>query len=230
MSRRGTRRLTKDRRSSKLWPTTSVTPHVVWLDKGIAGDDTHGHVDDLARFVGPTNDRHRGREPTPMTPTTSRSATTSPASTRHATRTASRSGWSNYPCLVPSSSNPSACPPATPTSTSPTTSSSSRPSTTPPTGSRWRPWPDSVPDREIIGIHAVDLVWGLGTLHCLTQQQPAHGSIPPEVSIERRRTHVSPARADRKQLERKLLPFCIGSFDQEESIGAPQVRNPAAMA
>jgi agmatine deiminase len=29
------------------------------------------------------------------------------------------------------------------------------------------------PDREIVGIHAVDLVWGLGTLHCLTQQQPA---------------------------------------------------------
>lgn len=28
------------------------------------------------------------------------------------------------------------------------------------------------PDREVIGIHAVDLVWGLGTLHCLTQQQP----------------------------------------------------------
>jgi agmatine deiminase len=29
------------------------------------------------------------------------------------------------------------------------------------------------PGREIIGIHAVDLVWGLGTLHCLSQQQPA---------------------------------------------------------
>jgi agmatine deiminase len=29
------------------------------------------------------------------------------------------------------------------------------------------------PHREVIGIHAVDLVWGLGTLHCLTQQQPA---------------------------------------------------------
>ena len=25
----------------------------------------------------------------------------------------------------------------------------------------------------IVGIHSVDLVWGLGTLHCLTQQQPA---------------------------------------------------------
>jgi agmatine deiminase len=28
------------------------------------------------------------------------------------------------------------------------------------------------PGRDVIGIHAVDLVWGLGTLHCLTQQQP----------------------------------------------------------
>ncbi|HEX8724467.1 MAG TPA: agmatine deiminase family protein [Gemmatimonadaceae bacterium] len=27
------------------------------------------------------------------------------------------------------------------------------------------------PGRAVVGIHAVDLVWGLGTLHCLTQQQ-----------------------------------------------------------
>ena len=31
------------------------------------------------------------------------------------------------------------------------------------------------PGRTVVGIHAVDLVWGLGTLHCLTQQQPAVG-------------------------------------------------------
>jgi agmatine deiminase len=31
---------------------------------------------------------------------------------------------------------------------------------------------DCFPGREVVGIHAVDLVWGLGTLHCLTQQQP----------------------------------------------------------
>jgi agmatine deiminase len=33
-----------------------------------------------------------------------------------------------------------------------------------------------LPDHEVVGIHAVDLVWGLGTLHCLTQQQPRGGA------------------------------------------------------
>ncbi len=28
------------------------------------------------------------------------------------------------------------------------------------------------PDRQVIGINCVELVWGLGTLHCMTQQQP----------------------------------------------------------
>jgi agmatine deiminase len=35
-----------------------------------------------------------------------------------------------------------------------------------------------MPDREVIGVHAVDLVWGLGTLHCLTQQQPTAPGAP----------------------------------------------------
>jgi agmatine deiminase len=29
------------------------------------------------------------------------------------------------------------------------------------------------PTRSVVGIHAVDLVWGFGTLHCMTQQEPA---------------------------------------------------------
>ena len=27
-----------------------------------------------------------------------------------------------------------------------------------------------MPSHQVVGIHAVDLVWGLGTIHCLTQQ------------------------------------------------------------
>jgi agmatine deiminase len=35
---------------------------------------------------------------------------------------------------------------------------------------------EAFPRYTVIGIHAVDLVWGLGTLHCLTQQQPSGGA------------------------------------------------------
>jgi agmatine deiminase len=29
------------------------------------------------------------------------------------------------------------------------------------------------PTRKVIPIYSGDLIWGLGTMHCLTQQQPA---------------------------------------------------------
>jgi agmatine deiminase len=35
-----------------------------------------------------------------------------------------------------------------------------------------------MPNRHVVGVHAVDLVWGFGTLHCLTQQQPARRGEP----------------------------------------------------
>ena len=31
------------------------------------------------------------------------------------------------------------------------------------------------PDREVVGINCTELIWGLGALHCMTQQQPATG-------------------------------------------------------
>jgi agmatine deiminase len=32
---------------------------------------------------------------------------------------------------------------------------------------------DLFPDRETVGIHCRDFIWGLGAIHCMTQQQPA---------------------------------------------------------
>ncbi|MGE8422022.1 MAG: agmatine deiminase family protein, partial [Sphingobacterium siyangense] len=29
------------------------------------------------------------------------------------------------------------------------------------------------PTRKVIGINSVDIIWGLGSFHCLSQQEPA---------------------------------------------------------
>lgn len=44
--------LTKEKIEATLKAELGLT-NVLWLGKGIAGDDTSGHVDDLTRFVGP---------------------------------------------------------------------------------------------------------------------------------------------------------------------------------
>ncbi|HEY7310439.1 MAG TPA: agmatine deiminase family protein [Gemmataceae bacterium] len=147
---------------------------VLWLGRGIAGDDTHGHIDDLARFVGPRSvvavvEEDRGDanfEPLQENLQRLRGMTDldgrplevhtlpMPAPVWFAGQRlpASYANFyiANGRVLVPTFNDPND-----------------------------RRALDILaglfPDRRVVGIHAVDLVWGLGTLHCLTQQQPLAG-------------------------------------------------------
>ena len=142
----------------------------IWLGEGCVGDDTHGHIDDVARFVAPgiivlayeedpADDNHRRSADNlrrlelagagagalrvvklPYPRAVEMNGERLPASYANFY-------IANGVVLVPTFND------------------------------RFdrlalNTLAELMPDREVIGIHAVDLVWGLGTLHCLTQQQP----------------------------------------------------------
>jgi len=146
--------------------------NVLWLGRGIAGDDTHGHVDDLARFVDPrtvvtvveddpgdvnyeplrenrarlegmTDDEGAALRVVPL-------PMPAPLTLDGQRLPASYANFyiGNEAVLVPTFND-----------------------------ARDREalaiLADLFPGRRVLGIHAVDLVWGLGTLHCMTQQEPA---------------------------------------------------------
>ena len=145
---------------------------VLWLERGIAGDDTHGHVDDIARFVSPNvivaavepnrrDDNHR-----PLARNLSRlrrmrrldgkpfEIVTLPMprplffGTLRLPASYLNFYIGNRAVLVPTFNDPNDRVALTTLA-------------------------ELFPDREVVGIHAVDLVLGLGTIHCLTQQEPA---------------------------------------------------------
>jgi len=143
----------------------------IWLGEGIVGDDTHGHVDDLARFTDP-NTIALAYEPDPIDPNHARTADnlrrlqneaeTFPGGLRIVTLpfpqpvvmegTRLPASYANFyiangVVLVPTFNDPN-------------------------DRIALNTLAELFPDRDIVGIHSVDLVWGLGTLHCLTQQQP----------------------------------------------------------
>ncbi|HWP40167.1 MAG TPA: agmatine deiminase family protein, partial [Tepidisphaeraceae bacterium] len=146
--------------------------HVVWLGQGIAGDDTDGHIDDLARFISPTkvvigieqdprDENYQVLQDNLKRLRSSRDQDgrpfqiielPMPGVVEHAGQrlpaTYMNFYFVNGALLVP-------------------------------TYRRRRNdrralqiLQQHLPGRQVIGIDCVELIWGLGAIHCLTQQQP----------------------------------------------------------
>jgi agmatine deiminase len=146
--------------------------NVIWLGKGIAGDDTHGHVDDLCRFVTPTTvvlcQETDGRDPNHRILHENRERLEGAR-----LENGSRPEVISIPMPVPLVFDGMRLPASyanfyiangavlVPTFNDPNDRKA------------LGILSELFPDRPVIGIHAVDLVWGLGTLHCLTHEQPA---------------------------------------------------------
>lgn len=144
---------------------------VLWLGRGIAGDDTHGHVDDIARFVA-VNTIVAAVEPDksdenhlPLAENLDRLKAArnldgrpfeivelpmpSPVIFDGQRLPASYANFyiANGLVLVPTFDDPK-------------------------DRIALNTLAGLFPERSVVGIHCRDLVWGLGTLHCMTQQQP----------------------------------------------------------
>jgi agmatine deiminase len=148
--------------------------NTIWLGKGIAGDDTHGHVDDLARFVGPRT-VVLCREPD------GRDANHRPLEENRERLAGARLEDGSRPEVVelpmprpvvfdgqrlPASyANFYVCDAAVLVPTFDDAADRRALGIL----------AELIPDRPVVGIHALDLVWGLGTLHCLSQQEPKVG-------------------------------------------------------
>jgi agmatine deiminase len=147
-------------------------PHVIWLGKGIFGDDTHGHVDDLTRFVSrdtivtmvEPNSKDANHQPLSENLRRLRAASDqsgkplnivelpmpAPVVFENRRLPASYANFyiANGIVLVPVFNDPN-------------------------DRVALNTLADLFPTREVVPIYAGDLVWGLGTMHCMTQQQPA---------------------------------------------------------
>jgi agmatine deiminase len=145
---------------------------VIWLGRGIAGDDTHGHIDDLARFVAPGQillcQEHNPKDPNYRILRENRERLQSARDARGRRLNvvllpmpapiifdgmrvpASYANFyiANEVVVVPTFNDPQ-------------------------DRIALGLLSDLFPHRSVVGIHCVDFVWGLGTLHCATQQEPS---------------------------------------------------------
>jgi agmatine deiminase len=147
--------------------------HVVWLGDGIAGDDTDGHVDDLARFIGPrTIVLSSEQDPSDENFKPLRE-------NRRLLDSARDQDGRPFEIVEVPMPKPIFCAgqrlPATYVNflfingalLVPTFRDRRRDREALAILRR------ALPRREVVGIDCVELAWGLGTIHCLTQQQPA---------------------------------------------------------
>jgi agmatine deiminase len=139
---------------------------VIWLKNGIVGDDTHGHIDDLARFTSadsvvivseddPADDNYEPlRENLALLREQPLKVRTLPCPAPlwfdGVRLPASYANFyiANKTVLVPVFNDPN-------------------------DRVALNTLAECFPDRRVVGINCVELVWGLGTLHCMTQQEPA---------------------------------------------------------
>jgi agmatine deiminase len=148
--------------------------NVLWLGNGIAGDDTHGHVDDLSRFVNLTTVVTIMEE--------------NPSDANYATlhdnysRLKSAKDQDGKPLQVETLPMPS--PIYFDGQRLPASYANFYIANKIVLVPTFNDANDRValntlarlfPDREVIGVYCRDLVLGLGTLHCMTQQEPAAG-------------------------------------------------------
>ena len=140
---------------------------VIWLGRGIAGDDTHGHIDDIARFTAPDT-------VVAVVEPDKSSANHEPLKENFA-RLRSRRDLRvvTLPCPEPVYFAGQLLPAsyanfyiANRLVLAPTFGD-------PQDRAALNTLARLFPDREVIGVPCRDLVLGLGTLHCMTQQQPA---------------------------------------------------------
>lgn len=143
----------------------------IWLNKGIVGDDTHGHVDDLARFVNPNTvvcvyEPDAGDENHEMTRENVeilRGSTTADGKRLEViTLPMPEPIYFNDQRLPASYANFLIANEAVFVPTFNDAADRHALSTL----------AHCFPDRDVVGIHCGDLIWGLGTLHCMTMQQP----------------------------------------------------------
>ena len=147
---------------------------VIWLGRGIVGDDTHGHVDDISRFVS---------DDTVVTVVEKNPADANYAALQdNLRRLRVATDQDGKPLQV--IELPMPCPVVFKGRRLPASYGNFYIANgivlvpvfnDPNDRIALNILSDLFPDREVIGIYSGDLIWGFGAMHCMTQQQPVIG-------------------------------------------------------